>query len=357
MIQSSVVGTGWQLSAAEEHTIVPGVVARSALMAFRYQQQHSIHGEWRNDGSLPPNWEQLTAEDGKHYYVDHNTRTTSWVDPRDAFTKVLTFEECRTPLELPFGWEIAIDDEVGEYFIDHNSFSTQLEDPRRDDIGRQQRTLGNFLRSERGGLPSREDELALAREDLARAEKRLHQLVALYNERPDGPTSLRLKRNIEHATQVVNDAQDRLNELMQSLNYRKEGIRILEDLGTRMGSGSYSLADARSAKSELHRNNSLIQQSRGERDMLQSALLEQTLAHGATVGQLEKQLVSLELQNAHQRETDALKRQIAMLQKNAQDNHMHNQLAIAMQELEQQNMARDGDLQVTGHAHIRCLFL
>ena len=33
--------------------------------------------------SLPPGWEQATDVDGKEYFIDHNTRKTSWIDPRD----------------------------------------------------------------------------------------------------------------------------------------------------------------------------------------------------------------------------------------------------------------------------------
>lgn len=31
--------------------------------------------------SLPPGWEQRATSDGSIYYVDHNTRTTSWDRP------------------------------------------------------------------------------------------------------------------------------------------------------------------------------------------------------------------------------------------------------------------------------------
>lgn len=30
---------------------------------------------------LPPGWQALTAPDGQTYYVDHNTKTTSWTLP------------------------------------------------------------------------------------------------------------------------------------------------------------------------------------------------------------------------------------------------------------------------------------
>jgi len=33
-------------------------------------------------GALPPGWEQRHTPEGHPYYVDHNTRQTSWIDPR-----------------------------------------------------------------------------------------------------------------------------------------------------------------------------------------------------------------------------------------------------------------------------------
>src|SRR2546423_15615520 len=33
-------------------------------------------------GELPAGWEQRHTPEGRAYFVDHNTRTTTWVDPR-----------------------------------------------------------------------------------------------------------------------------------------------------------------------------------------------------------------------------------------------------------------------------------
>ena len=78
-----------------------------------------IPADWKNDGTLPPGWEEaLDPETGHKFFIDHNTQTTSWVDPRDIFTKKASFEEC-VGEELPFGWEKSHDEAVGVYFIDH----------------------------------------------------------------------------------------------------------------------------------------------------------------------------------------------------------------------------------------------
>ena len=71
-----------------------------------------IAAGWKNDGSLPPGWEELVDDaTGQHFFVDHTTQTTSWVDPRDIFIKKQSFEDCVGD-ELPYGWEQSVDAQV-----------------------------------------------------------------------------------------------------------------------------------------------------------------------------------------------------------------------------------------------------
>ncbi|KFO37572.1 Membrane-associated guanylate kinase, WW and PDZ domain-containing protein 2 [Fukomys damarensis] len=42
---------------------------------------------------LPDNWEMAYTEKGEVYFIDHNTKTTSWLDPRLA-KKAKPPEEC-----------------------------------------------------------------------------------------------------------------------------------------------------------------------------------------------------------------------------------------------------------------------
>lgn len=39
----------------------------------------------RKELPLPAGWEEARDYDGKVYYIDHGSRTTSWVDPRDRW--------------------------------------------------------------------------------------------------------------------------------------------------------------------------------------------------------------------------------------------------------------------------------
>ncbi|XP_061878327.1 NEDD4-like E3 ubiquitin-protein ligase WWP2 isoform X2 [Entelurus aequoreus] len=72
-------------------------------------------------GPLPPGWEKR-QDNGKMYFVNHNTRTTQWDDPR---TQGMIKEH-----PLPPGWEMKYTAEGVRYFVDHNSRTTTFKDPR-----------------------------------------------------------------------------------------------------------------------------------------------------------------------------------------------------------------------------------
>uniref|UniRef100_A0A3B3TU16 Membrane associated guanylate kinase, WW and PDZ domain containing 2 n=1 Tax=Poecilia latipinna TaxID=48699 RepID=A0A3B3TU16_9TELE len=78
-------------------------------------------------GPLPDNWEMAYTEKGEVYFIDHNTKTTSWLDPRLA-KKAKPPEECRED-ELPYGWEKIDDPIYGSYYVDHINRRTQFENP------------------------------------------------------------------------------------------------------------------------------------------------------------------------------------------------------------------------------------
>ncbi|XP_014263508.3 membrane-associated guanylate kinase, WW and PDZ domain-containing protein 1b isoform X21 [Maylandia zebra] len=91
-------------------------------------------------GPLPDNWEMAYTENGEVYFIDHNTRTTSWIDPRclDKPQKPLEeseddegvhTEELDNDLELPPGWEKIDDPVYGVYYVDHINRKTQYENP------------------------------------------------------------------------------------------------------------------------------------------------------------------------------------------------------------------------------------
>lgn len=91
----------------------------------------------RGLGELPSGWEQRFTNEGRPYFVDHNTRTTTWVDPRRQ-QYIRTFGPNTTiqqqPVSqlgpLPSGWEMRLTNTARVYFVDHNTKTTTWDDPR-----------------------------------------------------------------------------------------------------------------------------------------------------------------------------------------------------------------------------------
>uniref|UniRef100_A0A6Q2ZFG7 Membrane-associated guanylate kinase, WW and PDZ domain-containing protein 1 n=1 Tax=Esox lucius TaxID=8010 RepID=A0A6Q2ZFG7_ESOLU len=96
-------------------------------------------------GPLPDNWEMAYTENGEVYFIDHNTKTTSWIDPRCLEKPLKPLEECEDDgkPELPAGWEKIDDPVYGVYYVDHINRKTQYENPiveakRRKQLEQQQ---------------------------------------------------------------------------------------------------------------------------------------------------------------------------------------------------------------------------
>lgn len=92
-------------------------------------------------GPLPSGWEQRFTPEGRPYFVDHNTRTTTWVDPRRQ--QLLRFiapgQQGNLSVQpqtvsqlgpLPSGWEMRLTSTARVYFVDHNTKTTTWDDPR-----------------------------------------------------------------------------------------------------------------------------------------------------------------------------------------------------------------------------------
>ncbi|XP_065215040.1 membrane-associated guanylate kinase, WW and PDZ domain-containing protein 2 isoform X2 [Planococcus citri] len=79
-------------------------------------------------GPLPPKWEKAYTENGEVYFIDHNSSTSHWLDPRLSRIQKKSLEDCSED-ELPFGWERIDDPLYGTYYIDHVNRQTQYENP------------------------------------------------------------------------------------------------------------------------------------------------------------------------------------------------------------------------------------
>lgn len=91
-------------------------------------------------GPLPSGWEQRNTAEGRPYFVDHNTRTTTWVDPRrQQILRIMGPNGNNVTVQpqtvsqlgpLPSGWEMRLTSTARVYFVDHNTKTTTWDDPR-----------------------------------------------------------------------------------------------------------------------------------------------------------------------------------------------------------------------------------
>ncbi|XP_013380651.1 E3 ubiquitin-protein ligase Su(dx) isoform X2 [Lingula anatina] len=118
---------------------------------------------WERPTPLPPGWERRVDPRGRVYYVDHTTRTTTWQRPnQDMVSNINSWRNWRQnqaaqawdqmqhrflvpqnpalnpendPLgPLPEGWEKRVDANGRMYFVNHKNRTTQWEDPRTQGI-------------------------------------------------------------------------------------------------------------------------------------------------------------------------------------------------------------------------------
>lgn len=105
------------------------------------QQMVATGATTAGTGELPAGWEQRHTPEGRAYFVDHNTRTTTWVDPRrqqyirmygqNASGNTTIQQQPVSQLgPLPSGWEMRLTNTARVYFVDHNTKTTTWDDPR-----------------------------------------------------------------------------------------------------------------------------------------------------------------------------------------------------------------------------------
>ncbi|XP_069566878.1 E3 ubiquitin-protein ligase NEDD4-like isoform X3 [Brachyistius frenatus] len=82
---------------------------------------------------LPPGWEMRIAPNGRPFFIDHNSRVTTWEDPRLKYPVHMRNKNSMEPGELgplPPGWEERVHSDGRTFYIDHNTKNTQWGDPR-----------------------------------------------------------------------------------------------------------------------------------------------------------------------------------------------------------------------------------
>ncbi|XP_036390737.1 E3 ubiquitin-protein ligase NEDD4a isoform X1 [Megalops cyprinoides] len=110
--------------------------------------------------SLPSGWEEKRDTKGRVYYINHNSRTTTWSRPITQVTSV-AMQTATSPQPslglrgqegMPAGWEIRCTSNGRPFFIDHNTKTTTWEDPRLK-IPVQMRKRPSLDPSDLGPLP------------------------------------------------------------------------------------------------------------------------------------------------------------------------------------------------------------
>uniref|UniRef100_A0A663EBH4 E3 ubiquitin-protein ligase n=1 Tax=Aquila chrysaetos chrysaetos TaxID=223781 RepID=A0A663EBH4_AQUCH len=102
---------------------------RGSLQTYRVEEQPAHPVLLPTSSGLPPGWEERQDEKGRSYYIDHNSRTTTWIRPvvqSEIYNRSVSF--------LQPGWEERTHTDGRIFFINHNTKKTQWEDPRLQNV-------------------------------------------------------------------------------------------------------------------------------------------------------------------------------------------------------------------------------
>uniref|UniRef100_A0A8C5UI09 WW and C2 domain containing 1 n=1 Tax=Malurus cyaneus samueli TaxID=2593467 RepID=A0A8C5UI09_9PASS len=239
----------------------------------------------RKELPLPEGWEEARDYDGKVYYIDHGSRTTSWVDPRDRYTKPLTFADCISD-ELPLGWEEAYDPQVGVYYIDHNTKTTQIEDPRVQWRREQEHMLKDYLVLAQEAIAAQKEIYQVKQQRLELAQQEYRQLHDVWEHKLGSQTSLLsgssssskydpeiLKAEIATTKSRVNKLKREVAHMKQELQYKEHGFQTLKRIDMKMSDtqGGYKLDEAQAILSEMKALKKAITSGEKEKqDLIQS---------------------------------------------------------------------------------------
>uniref|UniRef100_A0A672UIQ1 WW and C2 domain containing 2 n=1 Tax=Strigops habroptila TaxID=2489341 RepID=A0A672UIQ1_STRHB len=235
---------------------------------------------------LPDGWEEARDYDGKVFYIDHNTKQTSWIDPRDRLTKPLSFADCVGD-ELPWGWEAAYDPQIGVYYIDHINQTTQIEDPRKQWRQEQERMLKDYLMIAQDALSTQKELYQVKEQRLALALDEYVRLNGAYKEKSSSRTSLFsssssstkydpdiLKAEISTTRLRVKKLKRELSQMKQELLYKEQGFETLQQIDQKMSGGQsgYELCEAKAILSELKSIRKAISSGEREKQNLMKSL-------------------------------------------------------------------------------------
>ncbi|KAJ8000966.1 hypothetical protein DPEC_G00185860 [Dallia pectoralis] len=254
---------------------------------------------------LPDGWEEARDFDGKVFYIDHNTKQTSWIDPRDRLTKPLSFADCVGD-ELPWGWEASYDPQIGIYYIDHINKCTQLEDPRAEWRKEQERMLKEYLTVAQDALVTQKELYQVKEQRLALALDQYTRLNDAYKDKSSSRTSLFsgsssstkydpdiLKAEISTTKVRVNKLKRELSQMKQELLYKEQGFETLQQIDQKLcgEQSGYRLKEAKAIVTELKSLRKAISSGEKEKqDLMQSLAKLKERFHAEHIGRSEPDL-------------------------------------------------------------------
>ncbi|XP_051511958.1 E3 ubiquitin-protein ligase NEDD4-like isoform X2 [Myxocyprinus asiaticus] len=104
-----------------------------SLLSPDVSPQHAQAHTPEHAGLMPIGWEVRSAPNGRPFFIDHNSKTTTWEDPRLKVPMHMKRKFSLDPSDLgplPPGWEERVHSDGRIFYIDHNTKTTQWEDPR-----------------------------------------------------------------------------------------------------------------------------------------------------------------------------------------------------------------------------------
>uniref|UniRef100_A0A3B5LNM6 WWC family member 3 n=1 Tax=Xiphophorus couchianus TaxID=32473 RepID=A0A3B5LNM6_9TELE len=246
-----------------------------------------VSGGKRRESSelpLPAGWEEARDYDGRVFYIDHNTRQTSWIDPRDRITKPLTFADCVGD-ELPLGWEEVYDQQVGVYYIDHINKTTQIENPRTQWRQEQERMLKEYLVVAQEALTAKKEMYLIKQQRLELAQQEMLRLDELSGDTHSITSTFsgssasskydpdQIKMEIACKRERLSRLKQELAQVKQELQYKEMGVETLQEIDRKMSCSqtNYKLDEAQAIFNELRSIKKSISTGEKERqDLIQS---------------------------------------------------------------------------------------
>nr|CAD7440633.1 unnamed protein product [Timema bartmani] len=243
---------------------------------------------------LPDGWDFARDYDGKVYFIDHNSKKTTWIDPRDSsvrvhlsscvlppsprlfhrgeeeagkshmYTKPQTFADC-IGNELPLGWEEAYDPQIGTYYINHMNQCTQLEDPRLEWRAIQEAMLRDYLHTAQDVLEAKKEIYDVKQQRLCLAQEEynhLHNALATLNTSLCSSSSSvstkydpdLLKADVALAKNRVGRLKSELEQIRTEMHCTQRGVDTLASVEQKLSAhegGCYNITEAQAIMVEL----------------------------------------------------------------------------------------------------------